>query len=234
LVRNDPLTNTREITVSQGGARLMRGSEEMELVEYEQASFSGPGSELTRKKIVAPPLLLTPANMAPVVVSGSDMAEMEFTWTAISTANSYRIRVSSSPIFSHLLYDRTVRSTSIRLPGFKEGDYYWSVTSLDANQKESQHSEPNLFSVIRQENAEEILLVVERTIQHGRVIEVIGRTEPGASVLVNNERVFSVAANGSFKHFTSPLPNAGANRITITAQNSEGKVATVRKTITIQ
>jgi hypothetical protein len=234
LVRNDPSTNTREITVSQGGARLMRGSEEMELVEYEQASFAGPGSELTKKKIVAPPLLLTPANMAPVVLSGSETIEMQFTWTAISTANAYRIRVSTSPIFSHLLFDRTIRSTSVRLPGFKEGDYYWLVTSVDASDKESEQAEPNQFSVIRQESAEEILLVVERTIQHGRVIEVIGRTEPGATVLVNNEPVFSVAPNGSFKHFTSPLPNTGANRITITAQNSEGKVATVRKSITIQ
>jgi hypothetical protein len=234
LVRNDLQTNTREITVSQGGARLLRGSEELELGQYEQASFTGPGSEMVRKKIVAPPLLLTPADMAPVVVSGTDTTEMEFTWSAISTASAYRLRVSSSPIFSHLQHDRIVRSTSIRLPNFKEGDYYWTVTSLDASQKESQQSEPNQFSVIKQENVEELLLVVEKTIQHGRVIEVIGRTEPGATVLVNNEPVFSVAPNGSFKHFTSPMTNAGANRITITAQNSEGKVATVRKTITIQ
>ena len=76
--------------------------------------------------------------------------------------------------------------------------------------------------------------MVDKYIQHGRVIEVVGRTEPGAIILVNNEPVFSVAPNGSFKHFTTPLTNRGANRITITAQNSEGKVATVRKTITIQ
>jgi hypothetical protein len=99
---------------------------------------------------------------------------------------------------------------------------------------ESQQSESNQFSVIRQDTAGEILLVVEKTIQHGRVIEIIGRTEPGATVLVNNEPVFSVAPNGSFKHFTSPLSNAGPNRITITAQNSEGRIATVRKSITIQ
>ncbi|HWP84506.1 MAG TPA: hypothetical protein VNN17_04915 [Terriglobia bacterium] len=234
LVRNDLETNTREITVSKGGAQLLRGSEQLQLGEYEQASFAGPGSATTRKKIVAPPLLLTPADMAPIVVSGSETIEVQFTWSAISTAHSYRLRVSSSPIFSHLLHDRVVRSTSLRLPSFRVGDYYWTVTSLDAEGKESQQSEPNQFSVIRQENAGELLLVVEKTIQHGRVIEVIGRTEPGATVLVNNEPVFSVAPNGSFKHFTSPLPNIGANRITITAQNSEGKVATVRQTINIQ
>ena len=234
LVRNDLQTNTREITVTHGGARLTRGSEQLELGEYEQAAFAGPGSAMSKKKIVAPPLLLTPADMAPVVITGTELAEVEFTWSGIPTADSYRVRISSSPIFTHSLYEREVRSTSIRLPGFKEGDYYWAVTSLGAEQKESQQSEPNQFSVIKQENSEELLLVVERTIQHGRVIEVIGRTEPGATVLVNNESVFSVAPNGSFKHFTSPLPNTGANRVTITAQNSAGKVATVRKTITIQ
>lgn len=234
LIRNDPQTNTREITVSQGGARLLRGAEQMELAEYEQATFTGPGSPLVKKKIVAPPILLTPANMAPVVMLGSQTTEVEFTWTAVPTADSYRIRVSSSPIFPQFLYNREVRSTSVRLPSFREGDYYWTVSSLSSQQKESQQSEPNQFSVIRQENAEELLLVVEKYVQHGQVIEVIGRTEPGATVLVNNEPVFSVAPNGSFKHFTSPLPNVGPNRITITAQNSEGKVATVRKTITIQ
>ena len=234
LVRNDPETNTREITVSQGGARVLRGAEQMELAEYEQAAFAGPGSALVKKKVVAPPILLTPANMAPIVTAGSQTAEVEFIWTAIPTATSYRIRMSTSPIFSHVLYDQEVRSTSIRLPSLSEGDYYWTVTSLNAQEKASQQSEPNQFSVIRQENVEELLLVVERTVQHGRVIEIIGRTEPGATVLINNEPVFSVAPNGSFKHFTSPLTISGPNRITVTAQNSKGKLATVRKSITIQ
>ena len=234
LVRNDPQTNTREITVSKGGARLVRGAEQMELAEYDQATFAGPGSALVKKRIVAPPLLLTPANMAPVVVTGVQATEVEFTWAAVPTADSYRIRVSSSPIFSQTIYDREVRSTSVRLPSFPEGDYYWTVTSLGSEQRESQQSEPNQFSVIRQDNEGELLLLVEKYIQHGKVIEIIGRTEPGATVLVNNEPVFNVAPNGSFKHFTPPLPSTGSHLITITAQNRVGKVATLRKTITIQ
>jgi hypothetical protein len=115
----------------------------------------------------------------------------------------------------------------------REGEYYWTVTSIDSSRRESQESEANQFSVIQQENDGELLLEVDRFVQHGKVIEIIGRTEPGATVLVNNEKVFNVAPNGSFKHFTQPLPSAGPNRITITAQNSAGKVATLRQTITI-
>ena len=183
---------------------------------------------------MAPPILLTPVNMAPVVIKGTQTAEVEFTWSAVGRADSYRLRVSTSPIFAAPLYDRRLNSTSIRLPALRVGDYYWAVTSIDTPRKESRQSEPNQFSVIRQENEGEILLEVDRYVQHGKVIEIIGRTEPGATVLVNNEQVFSVAPNGTFKHFTSPLSNTGPNRVTITAQNSEGKVATLRKTITIQ
>jgi hypothetical protein len=234
VVTNNPDTNTHEILVSRGGAEVRRGSDRVELGEYEQVSFGGPGSRLEKRAVVAPPILLTPANMAPVVIRESQTAEVEFTWSAIATADSYRLRVSTSPIFATLAHDRRIQSTSVRLPALREGDYYWTVTSVDSRRRESQESEPNQFSVIRQENEGEILLEVDRYVQHGKVIEIIGRTEPGATVLVNNEPVFNVAPNGSFKHFTQPLPSTGPNRITITAQNSAGKIATVRQTITIQ
>ena len=234
VVTNNPDTNTHEILVSRGGAEVRRGSDRVELGEYEQASFGAPGSRLEKREVVAPPILLTPANMAPVVVRGTQTAEVEFTWSAVPTADAYRLKVSTSPIFATLAYDRRIESTSIRLPSLREGDYYWTVTSVDSRRRESQEGEANQFSVIRQENEGEILLEVDRYVQHGKVIEIVGRTEPGATVLVNNEPVFNVAPNGSFKHFTQPLPNTGPNRVTITAQNSAGKVATVRQTITIQ
>lgn len=234
LVRNSPETNTHQITVSQGGAQVSRGSERVELGAYEQASFAGPESSLVKEQVVAPPVLLTPANMAPVVLTGSGVAEIEFTWSTVRGVDSYRLRVSSSPIFATVLYDRRVQTTSVRLPSFQEGDYYWTVASVDSRKKEAHESEPNQFSVVRQQNEGEILLVVERYIQHGKVIEVVGRTEPGATVLINNQPVFNVAPNGSFKHFTTPLPQAGPNLITITAQNRAGKITTLRKTITVQ
>jgi hypothetical protein len=233
LVASDPETNTHQITVSKGGARLARGGEEVELAQYEQASFGAPGTQLLKNKVAMPPVLLTPANMAPVPVSTSP-AEVEFTWSAVPGVTSYRLRVSASPIFSTVLYDRRLQSTSVRLPSFKEGNFYWSVASISPAQKESQPSETNQFTIVQQGAGGELLLVVDKYVQHGRQIEIVGRTEPGATLLINNEPVFNVASDGSFKHFTAPLPNLGSNQISITAQNSKGKVATLRKTITIQ
>jgi hypothetical protein len=234
LVTNNPATNVHQIMLSKGGAKIQRGGEQVDLAQYEQVSFAGPDSPMVKAKFLAPPILLTPANQAPVVLAGSPSTEVEFTWSAVQGADSYRLRISSSPIFSSLLTDRRLQSTSFRLPSFKAGDYYWSVSSVGPGQKESQPSDANKFSVLQQSGKEELLLLVDKYVQHGRVIEIIGRTEPGATVLVNNEPVFNVLPNGSFKHFTAPLTNVGPNQITITAQNSKGKIATLRKTITIQ
>ena len=233
-VTSDPQTNLHQISVSTGGASLVLGGKQVELAQLEQASFAGPGSAVVKARIVGPPILLTPAHMAPVVLAGSQPAEVEFTWNTVPGADSYRIRVSSSAVFSTVLYDRKVQSTLVRLPAFKEGNYYWSVATIDAGLKESQPSEANQFSVIRQEDRGELPLVVEKYVQYGRRVEIIGRTEPGATVLVNNEPVFSVAPDGSFKHFTAPLPNLGPNQVTITAQDSKGKIATLRKKIIIE
>jgi hypothetical protein len=77
-------------------------------------------------------------------------------------------------------------------------------------------------------------LEVYSIVQHGRVLEVVGRTEPGSSVIINNDQVFSVAADGSFRHFTSQPAKSGVNQITVTAQNRKGELHTIRKTIVVE
>ena len=199
-----------------------------------QASFAGPDSPVVKTKVVAPPILLTPANMAPVVIAGSPDAEVEFTWSAVPARIPTGFAFLLLPFFPVFCTTGGCNRLRSDCPSFKEGGYYWSVASIGAGQKESQQSETNQFTVIRQGETGELLLVVDKYVQHGKVIEIVGRTEPGATVLVNNEPVFNIAPDGSFKHFTAPLPNMGPNQISITAQNSKGKVATLRKTITIQ
>jgi len=77
-------------------------------------------------------------------------------------------------------------------------------------------------------------LEVTKIIQHGRVVEILGVTEPGSTVIINNEQVFSISPDGTFRHFTSPLPNSGSNQITITAQDRKGDTHTIRKTVVIE
>ena len=99
---------------------------------------------------------------------------------------------------------------------------------------ESQPSQANRLNLYQQVAGNEAYLEVTKIIQHGRVVEVQGKTEPGSTVIINNEQVFSISPDGTFRGFTSPFPQSGSNEITITAQDRKGGTNTIRKTVVIE
>ena len=48
-VRSDPTTNEQQVTVDAGSAQLNRGSEHVDIGQYERASFSGGRPGLSRR-----------------------------------------------------------------------------------------------------------------------------------------------------------------------------------------
>ena len=236
MVRNDPTKNLHELTVQQGSADVTRGSTTVRLGQYDQVSFDKDKPGLSRSKVIAPPELSEPPNMALTVAKDPKSANLDFSWSYVPGASAYHLQVSPSGLFSNLVVDKKLTGkNSARVSGLEEGTYYWVVTSIDANGGESQPSAANRFSLVQQvETGSQTFLDVTEIIQHGRVLEVVGRTEPGSTVIINNEQVFSIAADGTFRHFTSELARSGANQITITAQNRKGDTRTIRKTIVIE
>jgi len=235
VVQNDPKRNIHQMTVDQGNARVTRGSTTVQLGQYEKVTFSSSQAGLVRERVIAPPGLISPANMALNVVRTPRTTQIEFKWSAVEGARDYVLEISPSGMFSNLVVNRKVEGTSTEVSGLDEGVYYWLVKSIDGNGNESQPSMPNRFDLVQQisENHQAFLEITNIT-QHGRVVEVVGRTEPGSTVIINNQQVFNIAADGTFRHFTSPLPKKGSNQITITAQDRKGNTNTIRKTVVIE
>ncbi len=234
-VRNDPRKNVHELTVNQGEADVRRASTSMRLGQYEAVTFAGEQPGLVKQKVIAPPSLTSPLNMELKLSNDPKTTPVDFGWSPVAGAVAYHLKVSPSGMFSNLVVDKKVSGkTSIQVSGLDEGVYYWVVSSIDAKGVESQPSTPNRFSLVQQvEAGNKAFLEVTQTILHGRVVEVVGRTEPNSTVIINNTQVFSLASDGTFRGFTT-LPKPGANQITITAQNRKGDTNTIRKTIVIE
>jgi hypothetical protein len=233
-VRNDPDKNVHEITVNAGQAEVTRGSESVQLGQYEQVSFAAQQPGLVRAKVIAPPSLLTPPNMELLQVRDPKSTNLDFSWTEVPEAKSYHLRVSPSVMLSSFVVDKKVSGrTSISVSGLDEGIYYWMVSAIDAKGVESQPSEANRLNLLQQVAGNQAYLVITDYIPHGKVVEVEGKTEPGSIVIINNEQVFSIQPDGTFRGFTSPLP-PGSNQITITAQDRKGNTNTIRKMIVIE
>ncbi len=95
-------------------------------------------------------------------------------------------------------------------------------------------SERNRFTIISKgKETESIELDLNPFIQHGHVIEVTGKTQTGARVMVNGSEVPMINPDGQFHYFMPPLPT-GESVITVTAQTAQGGVNTQQKKIIIQ
>jgi hypothetical protein len=232
-VRNDPKADEHEILVKKGSGDVVRNGEVVRLADYEKVTFRGNSSRMAKGKEIGPPTLISPPNMMPMFLSGSSKP-VEFAWTPMAHSAAYRLRISKNPYFSSTVYDRKLEQTEVKVWGLGEGAYYWAVQSIDAQGRESSESEKNRFTIIPKGNeAVSMRLEIDPFIQHGHVIEVTGKTEPNARVMVNGREVPLITGDGSFHYFTPPLPN-GENVITVTAQNSRGGVNTQQKTVIIQ
>jgi hypothetical protein len=235
MVHNDPRADNHEILMKKGSGQIERNGEVVHLSNWEKVNFQSQSKTMDKGKEVGPPTPIAPGNMMPIFVAeGEKSKDVEFNWTPMANAAGYRLRISHNPYFSSLLLDRKVESPNVVVTGLGQGAYYWAIQSYDAAGKESVESEKNRFTIIpRSKEKVDMSLDLDPFIQHGHVIEVQGKTEAGARVMVNGREVPIVADDGSFHYFTPPLPN-GENMITVTAQNSKGGVNTRREKVVIQ
>ena len=235
MVHNNPKDDQHEILVKKGSGEIERNGESVHLSNWEKVSFQSTSKNMERATEISPPVPITPGNMMPVFINtGEKSKEVEFGWSPVTNAAGYRLRISHNPYFSSLLLDRKVETPSVVVTGLPVGAYYWSVQSYDAAGKESVESEKNRFTIIiKTKEKIELSLEIDPLVQHGHVIEVTGKTEAGARVMVNGREVPLVADDGTFHYFTPPLPN-GENLLTITAQNSKGGVNTHQEKVVIQ
>ncbi len=233
MVHNDPKADQHEILVKKGTGDIERNGETVRLADWEKVNFHDQSAHMEKGKDIGPPTPISPANMMPLFVS-QDPKPVEFSWTPMANAKGYRLRISKNPYFSSTIVDRTVKTADVMVSGLGQGAYYWLVLSQDATGKESVESEKNRFTIIpKGPDTEAITLDIDPFVQHGHVIEMTGKTEVGARVMVNGREVPVVGTDGGFHYFTPPLP-AGESAITITAQNAKGGVNTLQKKVVIQ
>ena len=233
-VHNDPKADSHEILMKKGTGEVTRNGETVQLANWEKVSFQAKEPHMEKAKGTGPPTPISPANMAPIFTSGETTKDVEFSWTPMANATGYRLRISRNPYFSSTLVDKRVNTADVTVTSLGEGAYYWVVQSYEASGKESVESEKNRFTIIpKGKQTEAIDLELDPFIQHGHVIEVTGKTQIGARVMVNGREVPMISTDGTFHYFTPPL-TTGEAVITVTAQTAQGGVNTQQKKIIIQ
>src|SRR6267154_3851517 len=222
-VKSDPQSKETEITVASGGAEVRRGTEKVELGQWQKANISSVGP-ITRSDVLAPPDLSQPLNLAPIIVEVPKAATIHFEWRPVKDAVSYTLRISATAMFTKMIKQVRLPGPSVEISGLDAGDYFWNVIATDVNKKTSEVSETFKFTLVAQGRTQEMMLEIGGTQLHGRVVEVFGKTEPGAALIINGQPVPSIGGDGGFRYFTEPL-EPGEHSIVIVGQNRRGGTA---------
>jgi hypothetical protein len=231
-VKTDPTTKENEVVVSSGTAEVQRGQEKVEIGAYQKASYA-TGGTITKSDVLAPPGLSSPRNFEPLIVENPKTASIHFEWKPVSQAVSYTLKISTTAMFTRTAKEAPgVTGTGVDITGLDSGDYFWNVTATNAKKETSEVSETFRFTLVAQGKTQDMVLEITGTQIHGRVVEIIGRTEPGAALIVNGQPVPIIAADGTFRHFTEPL-EPGQHTIVIIGENRRGGTNQVKVPIVV-
>src|SRR3954468_8842342 len=173
---NDPRGQKQEVVVKTGAADFVtQQGEKVPLSPYERLAVNSDTGQIVKTKELAPPILITPANLAPFFYSAASKI-VEFSWSPVDNAHSYHVRVSKNPYFTSNVFDsKKVQDEVVRVTGLPEGAYYWVVQSVDEHGKESVESEKNKFTIVPRGTDANLALELNPMVQHGHVIEIPGK-----------------------------------------------------------
>jgi hypothetical protein len=230
-VKTDPSTKQGEITVAAGAADVQSNGQQVQVSQWQRASVT-EGGPITKTNVLAPPGLVQPVNLQPIIVPDPKHTSIRFEWQPVDTATEYELKISDTMMFTRVLADRKTTDTAVEVTGLNPGEYFWTVAAIDAKNASSEAADPFKFTLVEQDKEQSMQLDVDPPEFHGKVVEISGHTEPGSALLIDGEAVADIGADGRFRYFTEPM-TTGAHVIVITGQDRRGGTATKRIPIVV-
>jgi hypothetical protein len=113
------------------------------------------------------------------------------------------------------------------------GSYYWKVAAIGGEGVEGAFSDPWRFTLAKAPPvaASPPLLVIDAAELKGNVLHVRGRTEPGASLTLDGQRL-EVQVDGSFNEFVAFGGAVGAT-VAVKAAGVGGGTTEQRRRVTV-
>jgi cbb3-type cytochrome oxidase subunit 3 len=218
------------VTPSDGGAVV-------KLAVGDKITATPQGALSAVRKLPMPPALLTPSDNQVFLVTAD--SRVQFSWDAVPGAAGYQLQVSRSRLFTSLEINSQRQKTTASAQVTAEGAFYWRVAATSGG-------EIGPFSAFRRfrvngaghegtpaPDAPAPLLTLKRPYPIGGPFYMIeGNTDPGATVLINDEDA-DVEADGHFKKLVS-FNKIGRNLVVVKATNAAGKQTRLSETVNVE
>lgn len=231
------------VVATKGSASVLpsSGGTAVKINSGEKVSATAEGSLSTVKKLTSPPALLVPADNQVFQMAGE--SKVDFNWEAVPGASGYLLQVSRSRLFTTLEINSKRQKTTASAKVTDNGAFYWRVASLGADGDAGPFSSFRRFRVsggnraeagpsINAEAPPPNLRLNKPYAIGGPFYMIEGNTDPGATVLINDEEV-DVESNGHFKKLVS-FNKVGRNAVVVKAINAAGKQTVQSESVLVE
>jgi Glucodextranase, domain B/FecR protein len=219
--------NTDVVTI-KGSASVTasRGGPPVKVASGERVSASRDGGLSPVRKAAMPPGLISPSDNQVFQLSGN--STVSFSWTPQAGIAQYQLEVSRSRLFPTLEINARRPKPSAAAKVTSEGSFYWRVASISPDGEMGPFSQFRRFRVAGATSAAASeadktppSLVLKRPFNIGGQFYMIeGKTDPGATVFINDEEV-DVDSDGTFKKLVS-FDKIGRNAVVVKAVSPAG------------
>lgn len=236
-VAYDAETRKTRTEVQSGSAEVRTGGRTMTLKPLERMEVSGE-QVVSRVKLLPAPTLLDPTDQRVFLHDDPAAESTTLRWAKVAGGERYRLQIARTALFGELLLDKSdIRSTSVQIPGLQEGNYYWKVSAIDTGKVESHFSEIRKFKVAssrerRMDDSTPPPLEVVDFLPSGHLVIINGRTEPGAVLLVDGQKV-DVYDDGAFTAVVR-MKRDGPNEVEIVSQDGAGNTTRMRRSVYVE
>lgn len=211
-----------EVVATRGDLALASGDRETPLPEATRVTVSA-GEIVEKARLLDAPLLGSPPDQSALVQAAG--ADVVLTWSPVERATGYILQYGERPLFAPASEGTQVADTLFKLTALPPGSYFWRVAALDDRGREGRWSESRKFRLVGEEFRDPSdrtppALEISEIMVVGTNAIVSGRSEPGALVWVEGERV-DIEDDGRFTWIVK-LRADGENKIRFVAQDAAG------------
>jgi hypothetical protein len=211
--------------VFQGQIEVASKDRRESVVAGERIRAGSDGRLKDKEVLPAVPLLLSPRDQRVFVLDPEKPEPIALAWESVPGAVRYHLRIADRPLFTEPLYDDEREGTRAVIGEVAEGSYHWKVAAVGTNGVEGPYSAPRRFRVSAQKildrgDKQPPALEISEFVAFGPMVVVNGKTEPGATLWVESEKV-DVFENGQFSTVVR-LRREGLNEVRFVAQDSAG------------
>ena len=233
-IRAEEGSKGAEFDVFQGQVEVAARDRREAVAAGERIKAGADGRLRDKELLPGVPALVAPRDQRVFVLDPQTPEPIALAWDPVPGAARYHLMISDQPLFTDALYDDERDGTKAVIGEVAEGSYNWRVAAISPSGVEGWPSNPRRFRVSAQKivdrsDGEPPVLEISEFVSFGPMVVVNGKTEPGATLWVDSEKV-DVLDSGQFSTVVR-LRREGFNEVRFVAQDSAGnETELVRKT----